>query len=188
MKRCPKCGMVHAETDFICRRCRVDLLTGETVKVSLASQSGGSAAAVKVLAAMAPKILNKASDALGGVQKKAAGLIPKRFTEASPAAPVSAAQVSELIYCLQCGGEMKPATLRYFPGKIIYPFLGLAAVLIGLGFLWWGLFFTAALSVAGFFIFRSLKVNLWKCGECNYEQKREHAKKAQSVEKVSLKK
>ena len=188
MKKCPKCGMVHSETDFVCRRCRVDLLTGEPAAVSLPSQSGGSAAAAKVLAGMAPKILSRVSGTLIKLQKKAAGLIPKRFTEARPAAPDAAAQVNELIYCLQCGSQMQPATVRYFPGKTIYPFLGLAVVLIGLSFLWWGLLITAGLSVAGFFVFRSLKVNLWKCGDCSYQFKREKPKLSKSAEKSTLKK
>ena len=188
MKKCPKCGMVHAETDFVCRRCRVDLLTGEPAAVSLPLQSGGSAGAAKVLTDMAPKILSRVSGAFSKLQKKVVSLIPKRFTEAKPAAADAAAQVNELIYCLQCGGQMQPATVSYFPEKIIYPFLGLAVVLIGLSFLWWGLLFTAALSIAGFFVFRSLKVNLWKCGDCSYQFKREKPKLSKSVEKSTLKK
>jgi len=180
--------MVHAETDFVCRRCRVDLLTGEPVVVNLPAQAGGSSAAAKVLAGLAPKILNRASGILSRVQKKVVSLVPKRFTEARPAAPDAAAQVNELIYCLQCGGQMQPGTVRYFPGKTIYPFLGLAAVLIGLSFLWPFLLITAALSVAGFFVFRSLKVNLWKCGDCSYQFKRDKPKVSKTVEKSILKK
>jgi hypothetical protein len=188
VKKCPKCGMVHAESDFVCRRCRVDLLTGEPVAVSLPAPSIGSGAAAKALSSLAPKILNRASSAFEKGQKKVISLIPKRFTEEKPTAPTAAAQVNELIYCLQCGGEMKPATVRYFPGKTIYPFLGLAVVLIGLSFLWWGLLFTAALSIAGFFVFRSLKVNLWKCGDCSYELKRDKPKVSKSAENPTLKK
>ena len=86
MKKCPKCGMVHAETDFVCRRCRVDLLTGEPAAVSLPSQSGGSSAAAEVLAGLAPKILSRVSGAFSKVQKKAVSLVPKRFTGAKTAA------------------------------------------------------------------------------------------------------
>ena len=47
-RKCPKCGMVHSETDFICRRCRVDLLTGEPAAVSLPVSSARGPVALRV--------------------------------------------------------------------------------------------------------------------------------------------
>jgi hypothetical protein len=170
--------MVHTDADFVCRRCRVDLLTGEKVAVAAAVQPGAASRLEKILNNAAPRFLSRASNLLDKVRKQALRLVPKRFTQPRTAASDSAEQVAELTYCLDCGGVMKPATVRYFPGKIVYPFLALAVVLIGLGLKWHGLFATAGLSVAGFFVFRSLKLELWKCGDCSNEVKREKSKKA----------
>jgi len=172
MKSCPRCGLVHADADFICRRCQVDLLTGEPVKIPAARKPAKPALELKNLYAPFVRVSGKIAGSAG----KASGAIRKKLSR-KPVEPSVQSQAAELTYCLQCGGLMKPATLRLYSGKFIYPLLGLAAILLGLSLLWRLLLFPAGLSAAGFFAFRSLKTALWRCSDCGHEIKREKPKK-----------
>ena len=72
---------------------------------------------------------------------------------------------------------MKPAVQPYYPSKFIFPFLGLAVILFVLSFHWHLLVITGVMSVAGFFGFRSLRVDIWRCDDCRHERAREKPQK-----------
>jgi hypothetical protein len=171
MKSCPRCGLVHADADFICRRCQVDLLTGEPVKTPAASSPAKPAFELKNLYAPLLAVPGKISGSAGRASEAVRKKLSRKRTRVSVQA-----RTAETNYCRQCGGVMKPVTLRLYPGKYLYPLLALAAILFGLSFLWRLLLITAGLSAAGFFAFRSLKTSLWKCPDCGHEIKRDKPK------------
>jgi len=181
VKTCPRCGLIHADADFVCRRCRVDLLTGEPVKAAAAAPSKPTKPALdlKKFRGLGLAALSGISRGLGRVQDKFSALVQKKVVR-KKLEPTEQAQVSELVYCLKCGGEMKPAFARYYQSKALYPLLALALVLFGLSFLWRGLLITSALSLTGFFFYRALKVNLWRCTDCKHEMKRQKRKAAKA--------
>ena len=165
MKRCPKCGLVHPDHDFTCRRCHVDLLTGEPAKTQIPVKPKIPKAGAGILAGV------------GKVQSKITGMVQKKLVK-KPVEATAQQQIPEMTYCMQCGGVMTPAVQPYYPAKYIFPFLGLALVLFVLSFHWHLLAITGVMSVAGFFIFRSLRVELWRCQGCKHEHAREKPKKA----------
>jgi len=168
MKACPKCGLVHADADFICRRCRVDLLTGEPVAVAAQVMIKKPAFDSRKLTTLPLKLLRGLVGLGSRINAKTVGAIQKRFIK-KPLQASRQAQISEMTYCMQCGGHMEPLTQPYYPGKTLYLFLILALLLFGLGFKWHGLFATAGLSVGAFFVYRSIRINIWKCGTCKHE-------------------
>ena len=177
MKRCPKCGLVHSDLDNFCRRCKIDLLTGEPISIPTQSPKYSSELNQLDIDFILKKISGVVSWSQERIQKNPWAQKLKTRFRLSPAVSKSSAQVEELIYCLNCGGEMKPSVLSYFPLKSLYPLLGVAVILLVLSFFFWALIFPALLSMAGFFFYRALKLDLWVCSECKSQIKRQKPKK-----------
>jgi hypothetical protein len=155
----------------------VDLLTGEPAKVQAPQKPAKPAFEMKNLKAKMPKVGAGILAGAGKIPGKITGLIQKKLIK-KPLAATQQQQAAEMTYCMQCGGVMKPAIQPYYPSQFIYPFLGLAVILFVLSFHWRLLAITGVMSVAGFFVFRSLRVDLWRCQDCRHEHAREKPKKA----------
>jgi len=171
VKHCPKCKMVHSEADYICRRCRVDLATGEPVALPAIRQKSGE-----------DLLREKLRDSRNLIQKPLVFFSKtlNKIRAKIPAPKLKAKetdQITALIYCMKCGGEMKPATVPFYPARILYPFLGLSVALFGLGFLFTGLILPGILSLACFVIYFRLREELWLCGECGSYHKKKKKKK-----------
>jgi len=179
VKSCPKCGLVHADTDFVCRRCRVDLLTGERVQKVAAAAPGKSSSLLKGIVSSLT-LSGRNFNPLKKVLAAASSMVQKIILRGTAEAPLRE-QAAEMTYCLQCGGVMKPATVPFYSLKTVLPFLALAALLFGLSFLWSHLAITATISVAGFFLFWSLRMNVWRCQECKHEIKRQKPSRLKSL-------
>jgi len=173
MKRCPKCGLVYSDSDSFCKRCKIDLLTGEQVSIPAQSQKPGSELNQLEIDFILKKISEGVSLTRERIQKSPLTQKLKTRFRLTAVASKPSAQVEGLIYCLNCGGEMKPSILSYFPLKTLYPLLGLAVILLVLSFFFWALIFPSLLSIAGFFFYRALKLDLWVCSECKNQIKRE---------------
>ena len=177
MKRCPKCGLVHSDLDRFCRRCKVDLFTGEPISVIEQVPKPASQSIQIELDLLLKKIIAICSGAWQSFQKIPIIQKLKARFGISPIVSKPSQQVEELIYCLKCGGEMKPQVRPYFPLKNLYPLLGLGIVLLILSFFFWALVFPSLLSIAGFFFYRSLKLDLWVCSECKSQIERKKPKR-----------
>ena len=155
MKRCPKCGLVHPDSDEICRRCRVDLQTGEPVALS------------------APKASTSLSLDLAGIFQKPLAWLA-RLQEAILPAPAEKAEKSsfekQIVYCMECGGKMERRAELIYPAKFIYPLLGLGIILLVLGFFIPLLFISAGLSILSFIFYFTYRVRFWRCTECGAEK------------------
>ena len=171
VKRCPRCKLVHSESDVVCRRCGVDLLTGEKMKVvSIKSKPTGELIVLrfKGIITFLKKRFSIISDSFGRVLKKfSLRRIKTRETE----------QIDALIYCMECGGEMKPVDIPYYPRRVFYPFLGISLILFGFSFVFPVLVITGGLSLASFFVYLRLRVMFWECKDCGSRIKRKSKKK-----------
>ncbi len=170
MKRCPKCKMVHSDADYFCRRCNVDLATGEPAPLRAIRKKSGE----EVLRERIRNSGNLVKRPLAFLNKTAAKILAK--FPAPKLEPKESEQVNALIYCMSCGGEMKPAAVPYYAGWMIYPFLALAAILFGLSFIFRALIIPGILSVAAFVVYLRLREELWLCGECGSYHKRRKKK------------
>jgi len=178
-KRCPRCHLVHSDADYVCRRCRVDLATGEPVALKvIKSKSADQVLREKIANSLAlPQKLLKFLSA--GLDKALARISsPKLQAKASD-------ELENLVYCMECGGEMKPEIVPYYPRKILYPFLGLSFILFALAFLFPLLIITGVLSLASFIVYYRLRQELWLCTECgHYHLIKRKKKRASDIAKT----
>ena len=149
MKRCPRCGLVHPDSETICRRCRVDLSSGEKVEVPVIKSRAEFSFSFPL--AGFTQFLSRLSELRGKIT-----LLPR-----------VAQKEKKIIYCLECGGMLKVVKEELYPRKFSYPLLGLALVLLSLSWLIPSLLITGILSLAGFFSYTFLvKRSYWQCREC----------------------
>jgi hypothetical protein len=148
----------------------VDLLTGEPAPVIAPKTSSFSEVLAERIADSRSLVRKPFSLASSAFRKVMSKLPTPKFK------PKPAEQIGSLIYCMECGGEMKPAAMPYYPFKILLPFLALALILFGLSFRFPLLSITGVLSLACFFIYLRMRVELWQCGECGEHMERKTKK------------
>ena len=149
MKRCPRCGLVHPDSEHICRRCRVDLSTGEKAQLPTIKTRTGFSFNFPVLE-------------FSQIFLKIPQILEKLYSF-----PEKSREKEKVFYCLECGGELELKKQELYPKKFSYPFLALAVILFGLSWLVPALLITGILSLAGFFLYHSvLKKSFWQCPEC----------------------
>ncbi len=173
--RCPNCGLVHPDSELYCRRCLIDMHTGEpmhevrTAESAPPAQRLQQAAETLLLSAMSAS--RRSASQLKNTMERAGSSIRKIDFKALAAGLKDLAARGETlktIPCLQCEGQMNIQRIHdYGAGGTIALFL-MGAVLMGLGFLAWPLFVTGALSVGlGVFFHRKGKTR-WRCPSCGF--------------------
>ncbi len=194
--RCPKCGLVHSPGDQVCRRCQVDLKTGEPrpIQVSIpqdqASALNRMKARLRLPKSPAAIITRKAKKP--GKKKNAAEAVQEKGETSSetfiaprkkkkkktkmPAPLLSLFSgrkgVSE-IPCAQCGADMMIARTRPYSMSGPVALLALGAALLAAGVLFHLLFISSGIALAaGAFYLRAGRT-FWKCPSCGFTVSRE---------------
>ncbi len=191
--KCPKCGLVHANSEKVCRRCGVDIITGDPVsreQKAQAVKAGGASRMDRIkamrtkpkqeqepAAAVKSKRPSAKPPAAKGVvlsssktkkrsRKKAGGLMA-RFKK--PAASKSAVRVIE---CIECQAQMHIEMVRGYGLTGPIALIILAAALLVAGFLAWPVWLLSPVALGlGIWYLRSGQTR-WHCPSCGYNVSR----------------
>lgn len=174
VKRCPKCKLVHSDSDVVCRRCGVDLLTGEPVKIVRVKKKPVNEVMVERFKDMF-SVLRKPFSSMRSFLER----VLKRI-KLPGFGRMESEQRKALIYCMECGGEMRMISVPYYSRKVVYPFLGLSLVLFGLGFIFRLLFISSFLSLIVFVVYFRLRDEFYRCSDCGAYLRRKRRKKEES--------
>lgn len=193
--RCPRCGLIHPPADLVCRRCEIDLATGQPAPRSFTPPPAETASADW------RQLLKKFKTSGWGVKLRPGGVAAsqpttretKKTTVRPTAPPVPPSipgmvvavsfgkkgrltglikslrrpQLRELT-CIQCGGRMLISRARPYSRGGPAALLILAVVLAAVGFVFPLLFITAGLGVASGIVYLRLGRTFWKCAACGF--------------------
>jgi hypothetical protein len=170
--KCPKCGLLHPDSEQYCRRCMVNMHTGEpmpqveAVETIPAGQRLRQAAeTLSVSALQAAKRLAELKTVFATAAARGRSFnwdsLKSRLT-----ALYFTAETLKAIPCVQCEGEMRVERVQgYGKGGIIA--LALTGVaLLGMGCLAWPLFVTGAASIGLAIFFQRRGKSRWRCTSC----------------------
>jgi len=193
--KCPRCGLVHAASDQVCRRCEIDLRTGEArprAQSCLAVEDSRNP--FERLSALVPRRSKPAAAAEEpGAKPKTAERRPVEAATPTAASPAHApagrkavtffrAQKEKVrlpaflrgkaesdappMSCVQCSEPMRVVHERPYPFWQV-----LALWVLGGGLLIAGIFFhlliiTGVLAVVAGFFFHRLGGSHWRCASC----------------------
>ncbi len=174
--RCPRCGLVHPDGDIYCRRCQVNLHTGEprpeepTVDAIPASQRLLHEAETILRSLLAgARRLNIFKDTFNKMAAQLKSLNLRGMLNSL----TSRSEKLKTIPCLQCEDAMKIDRIPvYGAGGPIALFI-LGGLLLGIGFLAWPLFITGVVSVGLAVFFRKRGKTRWRCPSCGYTVSRQ---------------
>jgi len=178
--KCPKCGLPHANSDTVCRRCRVDLRSGEPVKQSaLDSARAGGATRLDRLKALGAKRQQGESSLFSSSGERASEK-PRRAVLSSSATKKKKRSLSagllggkspvKTLECLECHGSMYVKTASPYGLSGPLGLMVLAIAMVVAGFWAWPLFLLAPLSLGlgvVYIYLRSDKTR-WECASCGF--------------------
>ena len=181
--KCPRCGLVHPAGDEVCRRCEIDLKTGEARArascVVLTAQAPGAierlrGLRVRVPARPRPAVpedqAEKSSPAAAKPKPKSGVIAAMRRPQAGLLARLKLRRRSEVkeLTCLQCSGLMEINRQAPFSQAAPVGLLALAAVLFAAGFKFHLLFITAIPAAILGLIYLRVGKTSWKCHSCGF--------------------
>jgi hypothetical protein len=195
--RCPDCGLVHASTDQVCRRCEIDLKTGErAARASMSAAAGDSTAlgrlrrrAISAAGTRAGQILlrrgeepkKRPAEKIEGAQPLDAGEPgPRRKLEVFTVTVRKKAGGLKIlgrlagksgvasISCIQCTSPM--SVVRTAPYSRAWPPVLMAAgsALIAAGLFFHLLLITGALAVVAGMAYLRVGRTYWRCESCGF--------------------
>ena len=188
--KCPRCSLVHAPGEEVCRRCEVDLRTGQPRSRAHCSAAAAAppslVAKVKGYRARMPSLPRRTRETKGGEAPSSATARPVTAAGAKPKAGIIAMArkprdgllgrlkkyrkqngVKQLT-CLQCSGPMTLNRKAPFSAGAPIALLILAGVLLVAGIKFHLLFLPAPLALGlGIFYLRIGRTS-WKCASCGF--------------------
>ncbi|MFO8058098.1 MAG: hypothetical protein R6V10_12445 [bacterium] len=184
--KCQRCGLVHPPKAQVCRRCEIDLQTGEPRSradsyLEVAGRSTGTTPIEKKKSRLkrkekaetrepAESSSEETSESRSPAEKQGASVQRGRdLTRLLPGGSGSQAQVS----CIQCTSFME--VKKEFPYSRVYPllFLALGLVLAVAGLFVRLLFLPALAAVLAGLAYLGVGRSYWLCPSCGYSIERE---------------
>jgi len=183
--RCPQCGLVHPPSDATCRRCEIDLRTGESrareCAVTVAKPEESIAERLRSVAKRVPARKTQASPEApardkGKENRKKA--LPQPVISVGEQAPDESRKKSKVrewklkvkdtstLPCAQCGEPMHVARTMPFSRNWPYILVGLGTALLIAGIFIHVLLVTAVLAIAAGIAYTRVGRTYWKCEEC----------------------
>ena len=180
--KCPRCSLVHPPKDLVCRRCHIDLRTGETMgrpAVAVAVGIDGKDGRLN-------RIKRKAADAVqsgkpeSGRKKESETQPQREDRPGRDAAPkkdpvkfsllrgAEKTKGPQKIVCVQCGNYMHVERTQPYSNRAPQALFAMGAILAAGGLFYHLLFVTAAVSIiAGIYYQRAGKY-FWQCPDCGF--------------------
>jgi hypothetical protein len=182
--KCPRCGLIHPAGDEVCRRCEIDLRTGEprsrAACVMLTAQAPGAIERLRGLKLKVPaRIRTAPPPEASGDQAVPAAVKPKpksgviaamRRPQAGLLARLKFRRRTEVknLTCVQCSGLMEIDRQAPFSPAAPVGLLVLAGVLFVAGFKFHLLFITAIPAAILGLIYLRVGKTSWKCHSCGF--------------------
>jgi hypothetical protein len=194
--KCPRCGLVHAPLEQVCRRCEIDLRTGEPRSrvQAVAPSAKSTASSLRRLRdrikAPAKTLKSAGETAEAQVQEKKARVLPgpephSVEAKSKPSAFVAYAMSKKTglpsfldrfrkkrgttsITCVQCSGRMAIQRTAPFSRSGPIALLCLGGALIIAGFFFRLLLITGSLSLVLGLVYLRVGHTSWKCSDCGF--------------------
>ncbi len=193
--KCPRCGLVHPPVDQACRRCEIDLRTGEaSPRAGLRVETGPSRSALEKIKGriesrkQAPE--PEEPEKPGKREKERAETRERHAEHETPAEErqdsarterktalasmfvLPGAEKKKQIPCIHCEGTM--TIRRSAPFSKAWPFalFGLAAALAAAAFFFPLLWIPAVLAAAAGLLYTRAGKTYWRCQSCGFIIKR----------------